>query len=75
MNWDGIIGFGVAGNMAGHLEQAGGTETLLRYRSRIERRPKECFPLSSSPNGRHQLHVMPLAIPSLKSNLMVRIIK
>ena len=61
MNWDGIIGFGVAGNMAGHLEQAGEDRDFVAVSVSDRKAPKGMFPFYlPHPTVEHQLHVMPL---------------
>ena len=61
MNWDGIIGFGVAGNMAGHLEQAGEDRDFVAVSVSDRKAPKGMFPFYlPNPTITHQLHVMPL---------------
>lgn len=61
MHWDGIIGFGVAGNMAGHLEQAGEDKDFVAVSVSDRKAPKGMFPFYlPHPTITHQLHVMPL---------------
>ena len=62
MNWDNIIGFGVAGNMAGHLEQAGEDRDFVAVSVLDRKAPKGMFPFYlPHPTSAHQLHVMPLS--------------
>lgn len=61
MDWDGIIGFGVAGNMAGHLEQAGEDRDFVAVSVLDRKAPKGMFPFYlPHPEIKQQLHVMPL---------------
>ncbi|MAA80363.1 MAG: hypothetical protein CL916_14000 [Deltaproteobacteria bacterium] len=62
MSWDDIIGFGVAGNMAGHLEQAGEDRDFVSVSVLDRKAPKGMFPFYLPHSTiEHQLHVMPLS--------------
>lgn len=62
MKWDDVIGFGVAGNMAGHLEQAGEDKDFVAVSVLDRKAPKGMFPFYlPHPTIEHQLHVMPIS--------------
>ncbi|MEC7983945.1 MAG: DUF5718 family protein [Myxococcota bacterium] len=69
MRWDGIAGFGVAGNMTGHLEQAGEAGDFVHVKVSDRQAPKGMFPFYLPHSvGHHQLHVMPMSDSIIEIN-------
>jgi hypothetical protein len=63
VNWDKVIGLGVAGNFTGHLEQAGEASDFTNVKVAEAGAPKGIFPFyvpASTPGG-HFLHAMPVS--------------
>ena len=61
MDWSTIAGFGVAGNVAGHLEQAGEASDFLLVTVKDKKAPKGVFPFYIPlQDGKHLLHTMPI---------------
>ena len=69
MDWQNIAGFGIAGNMTGHLEQAGEAGDFTQVQVLEATAPKGIFPfyIPKSPATR-QLHVMPLSSTLIELN-------
>ena len=61
MDWEGVIGLGVAGNFAGHLEQAGEASDFKDLVIEDTRAPKGVFPFYVPGDGDHFLHVCPIS--------------
>ncbi|WP_413112375.1 DUF5718 family protein [Thaumasiovibrio sp. DFM-14] len=55
-----LIGFGVAGNFAGHLEQAGEDKDFQTVAVKSATQPKAIFPFYVPANGTHFLNTYPL---------------
>ena len=72
-NWNeemlGIIGLGVAGNFAGHLEQAGEASDFKDLKIADATAPKGVFPFYVPGQGEHFLHVMPVSSETLALDL------
>ncbi len=64
--WDRAIGLGVAGNFAGHLEQAGEANDFKDLEITDERAPKGVFPFFVPGAGDHPLHVYPISEERLR---------
>jgi len=70
---EGVIGFGVAGNFAGHLEQAGEAGDFKDVRAADARAPKGVFPFyvplptqAEAPDPTHFLHRFPISPDRLR---------
>ena len=65
MDWEHVIGLGVAGNFAGHLEQAGEADDFKDLVIEDSAAPKGVFPFYVPAKGRgehdHFLHVCPIS--------------
>jgi len=61
VDWEGVIGLGVAGNFAGHLEQAGEASDFKNLVITDTRAPKGVFPFYVPGDGDHFLHVYPIS--------------
>ncbi len=61
MNFAHAIGLGVAGNFAGHLEQAGEASDFRDLEIEDPRAPKGVFPFYVPSAGEHFLHVYPIS--------------
>ena len=66
MQWNDVIGFGVAGNFTGHLEQAGEASDFVNVKVGDAVAPKGIFPFyipgpSSGEGTFHFLHRMPIS--------------
>ena len=59
--WERVIGLGVAGNFAGHLEQAGEASDFEHLVIEDARAPKGVFPFYVPGSGEHFLHVFPVS--------------
>lgn len=59
-SWQDVIGLGVAGNFAGHLEQAGEADDFKDLVIADARAPKGVFPFYVPASGDHFLHVCPI---------------
>ncbi len=69
MNWNEIAGFGVAGNMTGHLEQAGEASDFVHVTVSDRKAPKGMFPFYlPHPTPSHPLHVMPMSDSIIEIN-------
>ena len=71
MNWDDVIGLGVAGNFTGHLEQAGEAGDFVNVETAEAKAPKGVFPFYIPPRGAeidtsHFLHRMPISAESIR---------
>lgn len=60
-NFQNVIGFGVAGNFAGHLEQAGEASDFEDLEIQDARAPKGIFPFYVPGEGSHFLHRYPIS--------------
>ena len=60
-SWEHVIGLGVAGNFAGHLEQAGEAADFKDLSIADERAPKGIFPFYIPGKGSHFLHNYPIS--------------
>lgn len=60
MNFEGMIGLGVAGNFAGHLEQAGESRDFVDLKLDCSRTPKGLFPFYI-PGSKRQLGIFPVS--------------
>lgn len=56
-----VMGLGVAGNFAGHLEQAGEASDFVKVEVADKKAPKGIFPFYVPAEGEHFLHVDPLS--------------
>jgi hypothetical protein len=63
MNFEGMIGLGVAGNFAGHLEQAGESLDFVDLKLACDRTPKGLFPFYV-PHCKGKLGVFPVSSTS-----------
>ena len=61
-----VIGLGVAGNFAGHLEQAGEASDFEGLPSRGDRAPKGVFPFYVPGSGSHFLHRHPISAERIR---------
>jgi len=61
LNFAHAIGLGVAGNFAGHLEQAGEASDFRDLKIEDPRAPKGVFPFYVPSDGEHFLHVYPIS--------------
>lgn len=61
MDWTRTIGLGVAGNFAGHLEQAGEAADFVDVKVADENAPKGVFPFYVPGEGEHFLHQQPVS--------------
>ena len=69
MDWEQIICFGVAGNMAGHLEQAGEASDFVHVVVSDRKAPKGMFPFYlPHSTATHFLHTMPLSDSVIEIN-------
>ncbi len=73
MNWDTVIGLGVAGNFTGHLEQAGEASDFVAVKTAEAKAPKGVFPFYIPPQGAdidpgHFLHRMPISADTIRLN-------
>jgi hypothetical protein len=66
VNWDEIMGLGVAGNFAGHLEQAGEAADFRELKITDARAPKGVFPFFVPGSGDHFLHSQPLSSTTIR---------
>lgn len=76
MNKENLIGFGVAGNFANHLEQAGEANDFKNVQVSEERQPKAIFPYYVASEESDFLSVYPLThntiqIPAQGGNLQM----
>ena len=60
-DWKNVIGLGVAGNFAGHLEQAGEASDFKDLEIQDVRAPKGVFPFYVPGEGSHFLHRYPIS--------------
>jgi hypothetical protein len=60
-NWKDVIGLGVAGNFAGHLEQAGEASDFVGVEVDDPNAPKGVFPFYVPAEGDHFLHTYPIS--------------
>ena len=60
-NWEDVIGLGVAGNFAGHLEQAGEASDFKDLEIEDARAPKGVFPFYVPGQSSHFLHRYPIS--------------
>ena len=71
MQWDDIIGLGVAGNFTGHLEQAGEASDFVDVQTADANAPKGIFPFyvpCPGGNADHFLHRMPISADTIRLN-------
>lgn len=61
MDWERVIGLGVAGNFAGHLEQAGEADDFKDLAIADANAPKGVFPFYVPGSGDHFLHTFPVS--------------
>ena len=61
MDWERVIGLGVAGNFTGHLEQAGEADDFKDLVIEDANAPKGVFPFYVPGEGDHFLHVYPVS--------------
>jgi hypothetical protein len=61
MNFENMIGFGVAGNFTGHLEQAGESNDFVNLKIDDENAPKGIFPFYIPANQNSFLSIYPLS--------------
>lgn len=61
MDWQNVIGLGVAGNFAGHLEQAGEANDFKDLVIEDATAPKGIFPFYVPGDGDHFLHTFPIS--------------
>lgn len=66
MNYKNVIGFGVAGNFAGHLEQAGEANDFLAVKTQEAIQPKAIFPFYVPSEKAGFLSVYPLSSNKLR---------
>lgn len=70
MDWEHVIGLGVAGNFAGHLEQAGEADDFRDLAIEDSAAPKGVFPFyvpaHSRSQGEHFLHVCPISAERIR---------
>jgi len=66
LGWEDAIGLGVAGNFAGHLEQAGEATDFVGLEVEDPRAPKGVFPFYVPGTGDHFLHVYPVSSHRLR---------
>ena len=66
MSFEDAIGLGVAGNFAGHLEQAGEASDFAALEIEDARAPKGVFPFYVPGEGDHFLHVYPVSADRLR---------
>ncbi len=66
MDWERTIGFGVAGNFAGHLEQAGEASDFVNVAVEDAAAPKGLFPFFVPGGGEHFLHCQPVSSARLR---------
>ncbi|QLB13299.1 hypothetical protein EV697_1201 [Bisgaardia hudsonensis] len=66
MNFKSMIGFGVAGNFAGHLEQAGEANDFLSVETQEIIQPKAIFPFYIPSQEDHFLSIYPLSNKLIK---------
>lgn len=64
--WQGVIGLGVAGNFAGHLEQAGEASDFKDLVITDARAPKGVFPFYVPGAGEHFLGVFPVSAERIR---------
>ena len=64
--WERMIGLGVAGNFAGHLEQAGEANDFKDLVIADARAPKGVFPFYVPGDGKHFLHVFPVSAERIR---------
>jgi hypothetical protein len=60
-SWKDVIGLGVAGNFAGHLEQAGEASDFVGVEVEDPNAPKGVFPFYVPGAGEHFLHTYPIS--------------
>jgi hypothetical protein len=65
-DWKNVIGLGVAGNFAGHLEQAGGASDFKDLETQDARAPKGVFPFYVPGEGSHFLHRYPVSADRMR---------
>lgn len=61
MDWERVIGLGVAGNFTGHLEQAGEADDFKDLVIEDVNAPKGVFPFYVPGDGEHFLHTFPIS--------------
>lgn len=66
MDWQDVIGLGVAGNFAGHLEQAGEAGDFANLETADAGAPKGVFPFYVPGDGDHFLHIYPVSDSELR---------
>ena len=66
MDWSQTIGFGVAGNFAGHLEQAGEASDFVNVQVDDANAPKGLFPFYVPGQGDHFLGQQPVSATTLR---------
>lgn len=66
MGWEGVIGLGVAGNFAGHLEQAGEADDFKELEIADAAAPKGVFPFYVPGGGEHFLHTCPISAERIR---------
>jgi hypothetical protein len=64
--WAHVIGLGVAGNFAGHLEQAGEASDFKDLAIQDARAPKGVFPFYIPGDGAHFLHRYPISAETVR---------
>lgn len=66
MNWQRVIGLGVAGNFTGHLEQAGEADDFKDLAVEDANAPKGVFPFYVPGAGDHFLHTCPISSETIR---------
>ncbi len=66
MDWQDVIGLGVAGNFTGHLEQAGEADDFRHLAIPDASAPKGVFPFYVPGDGEHFLHRFPISSDRLR---------
>lgn len=66
MDWERVIGLGVAGNFTGHLEQAGEADDFKDLVIEDANAPKGVFPFYVPGEGDHFLHTFPISSDTIR---------
>lgn len=66
MDWERVIGLGVAGNFTGHLEQAGEADDFKDLVIEDANAPKGVFPFYVPGDGDHFLHTFPISSDTIR---------
>ena len=66
MDWERVIGLGVAGNFTGHLEQAGEADDFKDLVIEDANAPKGVFPFYVPGDGDHFLHTFPVSSDTIR---------